>query len=132
MLQYGDMLEVVAGILERDGRILICQRTAAQSHPLQWEFPGGKVEAGESAEAAVARELWEELGISAVESEELTRYEFAYPGKTPIRLIFLRVSRWSGEPRNLIFQDMQWVERNRLTTFDFLEGDRDFIGALAG
>jgi 8-oxo-dGTP diphosphatase len=126
------MLQVVAGILERDGRVLICRRTAEQSHPLKWEFPGGKVEDGETPQAALARELTEELAITGVESEEITRYEFAYPGKSPILLIFLRVTRFSGEPRNLIFQEIQWAAANRLTTFDFLEGDRDFLRALAG
>ncbi len=126
------MLQVVAGILEREGRILICQRTAAQSHPLQWEFPGGKVERGETPEAALARELFEELAIAGAESEEITRYEFAYPGKNPILLIFLRVTRYEGEPHNLIFQEIRWEPPNRLATFDFLEGDRDFLHALAG
>lgn len=126
------MLQVVAGILERDGRILICQRTASQSHPLQWEFPGGKVEAGETSEAALARELTEELAITGVESEEIARYEFAYPGRSPILLIFLRVTRYTGEPQNLIFHEIRWEPPNRLATFDFLEGDRDFLRALAG
>ena len=126
------MLHVVAGILEREGRVLICQRTAAQSHPLKWEFPGGKVEEGETPEAALARELTEELAITGVESEEIKRYEFAYPGKGPILLIFLRVTRFSGEPRNVIFHEIRWAPANRLATFDFLEGDRDFLRALAG
>ena len=78
------MLEVVAAILEREGRILVCQRTAQQSHPLKWEFPGGKVEPGELPAQALERELEEELGITAARSEEITRYEFTYPGKNPI------------------------------------------------
>lgn len=126
------MLQVVAGIIEREGKILICRRTAAQSHPLQWEFPGGKVEAGETPEAALARELAEELGLAGVASEEIARYEFAYPGKNPILLIFLRVTRFRGKPRNLIFEDIRWAPPNRLDTFDFLEGDRDFLRSLAG
>ena len=125
------MLEVVAAIVERQGRILICQRTAAQSHPLKWEFPGGKVEAGESPAEALARELHEELGITGARSEEITRYEFRYPGKNPTLLIFLRVTHYNGEPQNLIFNDMLWEPPNRLASFDFLEGDRDFIRALA-
>jgi 8-oxo-dGTP diphosphatase len=132
VLQYVDMLEVVAGIIEREGRILICRRTAQQSHPLQWEFPGGKVEAGETPRAALTRELDEELGIQDAESEEITRYEFAYPRKNAIRLIFLRVTSFTGEPRNVIFQEMRWEPPNRLAAFDFVEGDRDFIRALAG
>jgi 8-oxo-dGTP diphosphatase len=130
VLQYGDMRMVVAGILEREGLVLICRRTAQQSHPLQWEFPGGKVEDGETPEGALARELNEELGIGGVDSEEITRYEFAYPGGNPILLVFLRVTRFTEEPRNLIFQDMRWEPRNRLATFDFLEGDRDFLRLL--
>jgi 8-oxo-dGTP diphosphatase len=126
------MVQVVAAIIEREGRILICRRTAAQSHPLQWEFPGGKVEPGETPEAALARELEEELGIHDAAGEEMTRYDFAYPDKPPIHLIFIRVSRYTGEPRNLIFDEMRWELPERLPSFDFVEGDRDFIRGIAG
>jgi len=101
------MLQVVAAILEREGRILICRRTAQQSHPLKWEFPGGKVEPGETPDAALARELEEELAVSGAAGEEITRYEYCYPGKDPIELIFLRVTQFSGEPRNLIFHEVR-------------------------
>ena len=121
------MLEVVAAIIEREGRILICQRAPGQSHPLKWEFPGGKVEPGETTAQALARELEEELGISGATGEEITRYEFQYPGKKPVRLIFLRVTAYAGEPQNRIFHDMRWEPRDRLSAFDFLEGDRDFL-----
>jgi len=124
------MLEVVAAILKREGRILICQRTAQQSHPLKWEFPGGKVEPGESPAQALTRELEEELGITAARSEEITRYQFTYPGKNPTLLIFLRVTHYEGEPQNLIFHDMGWEPAARLSAFDFLEGDRDFLRIL--
>ena len=60
------MVQVVAAIIERDGRILICRRTREQSHALKWEFPGGKVEPGETPEQAVERELEEELGIDGI------------------------------------------------------------------
>src|SRR5579859_2573495 len=94
------MIQVVAAILERDGKILICRRTAEQSHPLKWEFPGGKVEPGESPGEALARELEEELGMEGSETKEITRYEYCYPEKKPILLIFLRVTQFRGEPRN--------------------------------
>src|SRR3954463_13507076 len=132
VLQYGDMLQVVAAIIEREGRILICRRTAAQSHPLKWEFPGGKVEVGETPEAALARELEEELGIAGAAGEEITRYEYCYPGKYPIELVFMRVTQFSGEPRNLIFREMRWEAPEGLAAFDFVEGDREFLRALAG
>jgi 8-oxo-dGTP diphosphatase len=121
------MTRVVAGILERDGRILICRRRADQPHALKWEFPGGKIEGDETPEAALIRELREELGIEAERPEEITRYEFAYPGKNPILLIFLRAPSWSGEIENRIFQSVEWELPGRLATYDFLEGDAPFI-----
>ena len=124
------MTEVVAAVLEREGRILICQRTATQPHPFKWEFPGGKVEPGESAPQALRRELEEELGIQADIGDEITRYDYAYPGKKPIRLIFLKVNGFSGELRNRIFERMEWECPTALAAYDFLEGDIQFIRAL--
>jgi 8-oxo-dGTP diphosphatase len=125
------MLEVVAGIIEREGRVLICRRKAEQSHPLKWEFPGGKVERGETAPQALSRELREELDLGGVTCEEITRYEYTYPGKHPIRLIFLRVTAFTGEPRNLIFEDMRWEPRQYLGGFDFVEGDIEFLRGIS-
>jgi len=126
------MVQVVAAILERNGEILIGQRMATQSHPLKWEFPGGKVEPGETPEQALARELEEELGIRHAGGPEMTRYRYTYSGKDPIELIFYRVVSFAGEPQNLIFQDLRWVQPAQLPAFDFVEGDRDFIRAFAG
>jgi len=125
------MVQVVAAILERDGRILICRRTAEQSHALKWEFPGGKVEPGETPPQALERELEEELGIRAAAGKEITRYQYSYPGKNPILLIFFRITRFEGEPINLIFHEMRWEPPRRLAGFDFVEGDLEFIRALS-
>jgi len=124
------MVEVVAAILERDGRVLICQRQPEQSHPLQWEFPGGKVEPGETPPQALARELEEELGIRGAAGDEIARYQFTYPGKQPITLFFFRVATFQGEPRNLIFHEMRWEPRPNLAQFDFVEGDLPFLRTL--
>ena len=121
------MIEVVAAILERDGRVLIGRRGANQSHPHQWEFPGGKVEPGETPAEALTRELQEELGIAYARGEEILRYEFAYSGKSPIRLIFFRVTSYDGELRNLIYPEMRWASRDELSKFDFVAGDREFL-----
>jgi len=121
------MTNVVAGILEREGTILVCRRRADQPHPLKWEFPGGKVEPGESPAAALHRELEEELGIDSDPATEITRYEFAYPGKNPILLIFMRVTGWRGEMENRIFDAMVWENPGRLREYDFLEGDLPFL-----
>jgi 8-oxo-dGTP diphosphatase len=121
------MTTVVAAVIERDGKILICQRRPGQPHELKWEFPGGKLEPGESPEAALLRELQEELAIEAVIGEEITRYEYAYPGRAPILLIFFRVTEYAGEARNLVFKQMAWAPAPALRGYDFLEGDVDFI-----
>lgn len=123
------MVQVVAAIVEREGTILIGQRTPAQSHPLKWEFPGGKVEADETPAQAVARELAEELGIRVMDSREIERYHYTYPGKDPIELLFFRVTAFAGEPRNLIFHDLRWERAAALAAYDFLEGDRPFLNA---
>jgi 8-oxo-dGTP diphosphatase len=121
------MVQVVAGIIERQGRFLICRRKPEQSHPLQWEFPGGKVEPGETPEQALARELEEELGILGAAGEEITRYQHTYPGRDTIWLIFFRVREFGGEPRNVIFHEMRWEPAAKLAEFDFVEGDSRFI-----
>jgi 8-oxo-dGTP diphosphatase len=125
------MVQVVAAIIQRDGRVLIGQRQPDQSHPLKWEFPGGKVEPGETPQQALTRELEEELAIRNARGPEITRYEFTYPDKPPIALIFYRVAEFEGEPQNLIYREMRWEARAELRTFDFVEGDRDFIRSFA-
>jgi 8-oxo-dGTP diphosphatase len=124
------MLQVVAAIIERDERVLICRRRPDQRHALQWEFPGGKVEPGETPAEALARELEEELGVSGARGENISGYEFTYPGRQPIQLLFFRVSAFEGEPRNLIFQEIRWTPRASLPEFDFVEGDREFLRQL--
>ena len=118
---------VVAAVIERDGLILITQRDAESWHPLKWEFPGGKVEAEETPEEAVVRELEEELAIQARIDREIMRYEYQYPGRSPILLIFYRIVDFTGEPQNLQFAQMRWEPPARLREYDFLEGDREFL-----
>ena len=125
------MIQVVAAIIERNGRVLIGRRKPEQSHPLQWEFPGGKVEPGETPEQALARELAEELAVLEVEGREITRQEFTYPGKDPIELIFYRVESFTGEPENRVFHEMRWERRSALPALDFVEGDREFLHRFA-
>jgi 8-oxo-dGTP diphosphatase len=121
------MVQVVAGIIECQGRFLICRRKPEQSHALKWEFPGGKMESGETPEQALARELEEELGILGAAGEEITRYQHTYPGRDTIMLIFFRVREFGGEPRNVIFHEMRWEPPGKLAEFDFVEGDSRFI-----
>jgi 8-oxo-dGTP pyrophosphatase MutT (NUDIX family) len=76
---------------------------------------------------ALRRELREELGIDSDPATEITRYDFTYPGKNPILLIFLRVTEWRGEIDNRIFSALVWEHPDRLRQYDFLEGDLPFL-----
>lgn len=122
---------VVAAVLERDGRVLICQRKRGSRHELKWEFPGGKVEPGESPRAALARELREELLIDARIGDEIHRETVRYGDGPEIHLLFYRVTDFTGEPVNTEFESMVWERREKLPEYDFLEGDLGFVRWLA-
>ncbi len=122
---------VVAGLIERDGQVLICQRRKKGRHGLKWEFPGGKVEPGETPREALVRELREELGLEVTLGEEIVRYEYRYPRSRPILLIFYRVVSYQGTPDNRVFEQIVWEPPCRLGQYDFLDGDADFIRRLA-
>jgi 8-oxo-dGTP diphosphatase len=125
-------IEVVAGLIVRDRRVLICQRSAAAKFPLKWEFPGGKVEPGESPAEALRRELREELAIEVLESKEFACHVHHYNAMPPVELRFYQVTRYQGEVKNLIFQQVVWAEVWTLEQFDFLEGDLPLIKRLTG
>jgi 8-oxo-dGTP diphosphatase len=122
---------VTAAVIERNGRILICRRRPDQDHAGKWEFPGGKVETGETPRQALLRELREELGIEAEIGSEITRYRFQYPQRKAIQLVFFRVTEFEGEPKFGHFGEVCWAERTELPAFDFLEGDVEFVRELA-
>jgi 8-oxo-dGTP diphosphatase len=124
-------MEVVAAVIERQGRILICQRKPGGRHALKWEFPGGKVEPGEDSRSALARELREELQVEALIGPLLHTQTVLYPGDSPIHLQFFRVAKFSGEPVNLQFQQILWEHPHNLPGYDFLEGDIEFVRKLA-
>jgi 8-oxo-dGTP diphosphatase len=126
------MLTVVAAIIVRDGKVLICQRSRTDSSPLKWEFPGGKVEAGETHAQSLAREVLEELGVPAIIGPEFQRVQHKYPDKKePIQLIFLWAQIAAGSERNLQFEQVLWAAPSELESFDFLEADRDIVRRLA-
>lgn len=122
---------VVAAVIERENLILIGQRKRSSNHALKWEFPGGKVEPGETHQDALARELKEELGIDATIGPELDRYEVQYAEGPKTQLLFFHVTDFRGEPRNLDFEQIAWAPRSQLSSYDFLEGDLRFLKQLA-
>jgi 8-oxo-dGTP diphosphatase len=123
-------MKVVAAVIERNGQVLICQRKGGR-HALKWEFPGGKVELDERPRDALARELREELAIAATIGNLLHRADVRYGNGPMIRLLFYHVTEFTGEPVNLQFEEMVWESRSRLPSYDFLEGDLDFVRQLA-
>src|ERR1035438_6238019 len=124
-------LIVVAGVIHRDGMLLIGQRMSGDRHALKWEFPGGKVEAGETPKQALVRELREELAIEAVVGPEIARYEQATRRRSPLLLLFHAVDSYIGEPRGVTFEQIRWELPAKLPEYDFLDGDLDFIRRLA-
>ncbi len=122
---------VVAGLIFYRDRLLVCQRHPLGSFPLKWEFPGGKLEAGEAHETALRRELKEELGIEAGRLTEIFRHEHTYPGVATVNLRFFRVEDYSGEVKNHVFQRIKWVPAKKLARLDFLEGDLPIVRKLA-
>jgi len=127
------MIRVSAGILSRAEQVLICQRRESGAFAGKWEFPGGKLQEGESAEAALVRELAEELDI-AVRQEDLRHLETLrhhYPGGPEVELHFFQVLSFRREPKNRSFQQIAWVPAARAASFDFLEADRGLLARLA-
>lgn len=98
---------------------------------LQWEFPGGKIEPGESPEQALKRELDEELGIAAEIGARVTHIRHNYRHGGAVDLVFFTVHRFEGELDNRIFQQVKWVKLEELPGYDFLAADRDLIKDLA-
>jgi 8-oxo-dGTP diphosphatase len=120
-------IEVVAGLLFKDGRLLACQRPVDGPFPLKWEFPGGKIEPGEETANALVRELREELAIDAEKIEEVFTHTHIYPGFFTVKLKFFHVLRYHGPFDNRIFEQIRWVSAQELAAMDFLDGDRPVI-----
>jgi 8-oxo-dGTP diphosphatase len=127
------MITVVAALITRGSKILVCQRRRDDTYALQWEFPGGKIESGESPAQALARELHEELGITAAIGQELFRTSHRYrDSRTELVLIFLRAEVDPAVPlQNLVFETFEWADPSSLPHYNFLQADKEFVGLLA-
>jgi 8-oxo-dGTP diphosphatase len=123
------IIRVAAGVVVRGGEVLICQRRPTDRHPGKWEFPGGKIEPGESAAACVVRELREELDIEVTPGRELWRTRQRY-SDLEVELVFVHVAPFPGQARNLCFAEVRWVALGELEGYDFLDADRAFITRL--
>jgi 8-oxo-dGTP diphosphatase len=121
-------LLVVGGLIVKKNKILICQRSSDNEHPLKWEFPGGKVKNQEEPQQALKRELNEELKITIEQPIYLCDYMFEYLdlGKN-VSLFFFLINEYSGEISNSVHNQLKWIEIKQLSDYDFLEGDHEII-----
>lgn len=125
------MRAVVAALILRGDEVFICQRKAGTAMGLQWEFPGGKIEPGETPEQALRRELEEELGIQAQIGSFIAEIQHNYRNGGSIHLRFFAVHSYQGEFQNRVFEDMRWTALRDLPAYNFLAADRKFIRDLA-
>ncbi len=125
------MLTVVAALIESNGKLLVCQRRRGATFALMWEFPGGKKESGETLQEALARELREELGVSARIGPEIFRTFHQYAEmREPIELVFFAAVADAAQIRNHVFEQIEWRHPQSLAELNFLPADQDLIEKL--
>ena len=125
------VLVSAVALIDRDGRVLLAQRPAGKRMAGLWEFPGGKIETGETPEAALIRELGEELGIDTAESclAPLTFASHSYDDFHLLMLVYV-CRKWSGTPRPLEGGELAWVRASRLRDYDIPPADIPLIPVL--
>ena len=125
------LIQVTAAILRREEKYLICQRAHDDALPLLWEFPGGKLEAGESPEDALKRELAEELGIGVRQLVFWKSLDHEYTERGfSVRLYFFHVTEFAGEPCGAEGQNLRWVEPQEAFALGFLPADAFLLEEL--
>lgn len=120
------MTEVVAGLVRRDGRFLICQRPKNKTLPLLWEFAGGKVEPGETKEAALIREFREELGVTLSVGEIFIEVTHTYPDIT-VHLTLFHAAIAAGEPQLLEHNNLRWIKPEEIPLYPFCPADVEIL-----
>ena len=124
------IITVVAGLIREGDRILICQRPAGKARGLLWEFPGGKVEAGESKEAALVRECREELDVTLEVGKVYAELTYEYPDVT-VRLTLFEARIGEGVPRRIEHADVKWIKPEEITAYPFCPADKEICGKIS-
>ena len=120
--------QVVAALIWRGNRFMICQRPAHKTRGLLWEFVGGKVEAGETKQAALARECREELDAEVTAGEIFMQLVHNYPDMTVELTLFHATIE--GEPKLLEHNDIRWITVDEIDQYDFCPADVEILAAL--
>lgn len=124
-------VRVVAAVIEQDGRFLITQRRPEAVLPLLWEFPGGRVEPGESDTAALQRELAERLGVEIEVKDKLSTQGHDYEGYS-VTLVIYSATIAAGEPSCVHVNDFRWVHSSDFDAYDFPPADQATMDKLLG
>ena len=122
------MIEVVAALIWREGKFLICQRPANKKRALLWEFVGGKVEQGETKEQALIRECIEELALKVVPMDVFMEVTHVYPDATVHLTLYNATAE--GEPRKLEHNDIKWITASQIDDYEFCPADVDILKKL--
>lgn len=122
-------VHAVVGILRRNGKVLIAKRPEGKPYSGYWEFPGGKVEPNEQGEAALKRELHEELGIDVTHAEHWFEHVHPYPDKTVYLEMWL-VNDFAGEPQSRENQELRWATLSEILDLKLLEGNWQIIDRI--
>lgn len=126
------MTKVAVGILKKNGKILACQRKRGSRYELKWEFPGGKMEPGETVAQCLERELFEELSIHITRIEDIETQQWHYDDGGTYEVAYCTITDFTGELRNNVFEQVKWVTPAELARLDSLEGNADIVRKLAG
>lgn len=121
---------ISAGIIIKDGKVLVCQRRKGSYYGLKWEFPGGKLEVGETIEECLKREIKEELDIDISIESCLHVEQHRYPDGFEFEIHFFIIKNFCGELQNKVFERFEWSYFADLGNYDFLEADKKIIEML--
>ena len=124
-----NMIEVTAAIVNRSGKIMICQRPADKACGLLWEFPGGKIESGETGEQCIVRECQEELGITLAVKRKVTDVIYEYPNRV-VHLYFYLCDIVEGEPLKKEHNDIAWITPDEIPNYEFCPADAKMLSSV--
>ena len=127
---FASMTKTAVAILRKDGHILLCQRRKHSRYGLKWEFPGGKLEPGETPEQCARRELQEELSVVVGAMRAPISYSYSYDDGGGFEVSFFIVLDYTGEPVNNVFEEIRWVTLEELRGMDILEGNKEFVSTM--